>query len=169
MSIITQTQFQDMMERNLMPFKQDITGTNSIAISAGVEELFVNNGLARNSSESPAYMTDRWNTTTNIMTAITEYDSPVYVANMSFIWTPTASSEGIAYIRVYINDTVPKLLSTYQVSYKGAVAIPKNIISTWYWGSEVGYDAKNDGVYFTVEFEHGGTITVPSLTIYNTQ
>ena len=46
---------------------------------------------------------------------------------------------------------------------------PKNVLATWYWGSEVGYDAKNDGVYFTVEFEHDGAITAPSLTIYNTQ
>jgi hypothetical protein len=165
----TFTEIQNMVDRNMMPFKQDVAGTNSIAIEASTPTRFAVNGLARNVSEGPAYMTDRWDTVSNKMTAITEYDSPVYVANLSFIWTPDASSAGDFVVRLYIDDTTPKLISTYSASYKGAVAIPKNILATWYWGSEAGYDAKNDGIYFEVEFEHAGDLTSPALTIYNTQ
>lgn len=165
----TKTQIDDMIDRMLNPFRQDVVGTNSIAISASVEAVFAVNGLSRNDVSSPAYMTDRWNTSTNIMTAITEYDSPTYSADIGFVWTPDASSSGIAYIRTYINDATPKLIRTHQVSYKGSSAISKNILTSWYWGSETGYDAKNDGVYFTIEFEHSGTISTPSISIYNTQ
>ena len=166
---VTQTQFERAVDRSSNPFKQDIVGSNSITISAGVEERFVIDGLGRNYSTGPSYMTDRYNTSTNVMTAVTEVDSPVYVATVGFVWTPSASAEGEMKIRVYINDTTPKLIGTYTKSYKGSDPIPKNIITTWYWGSDTGYDAKNDGAYFTIEFEHAGTITVPSLLIYNTQ
>lgn len=166
---ITQTQFEHMMARNLTPFRQDVIGDNSITISANTETDFAVNGNTRNVSSGPAYMTDRWNTSTSIMTAITEYDSPTYVGDLGFIWTPDASSEGVAKVRVYINDATPKLIRTYTFTYKGSTAFAKNIITTWYWGTETGYDAKNDGIYFTVEFEHAGTITSPSVVIYNTQ
>ena len=169
MSVITQTQFQNMMDRQLNPFRQDVIGDDTINILAGQETKILVNGNTRNEAQGPAYMTDRWNTVTSIMTATTEYDSPVYVADVGFIWTPSASSEGRFLVRVYINDSTPKLIRTYRGDYKGASAIPRNILATWYWGTETGYDAKNDGVYFTVEFEHNGTITAPSVVIYNTQ
>lgn len=165
----TQKQVDDMIARQLTPFKQDVVGNNSIAISQNTETVFAVNGLARNESHAPAYFTNRFDTTTYVMNASTEYDSPTYVGNLSFIWTPTASSEGIAIVRLYINDTVPKIIGTYDIDYKGALAIPRNVITTWYWGSEAGYDAKNDGVYWTIQFEHDGTISSPALSIYNTQ
>jgi len=166
---ITQTQFQNMMERNLTPFRQDVVGDNSITILANSETKLIVDGDTRNESQAPAYMTDRWDTVTSIMKATSEYDSPTYVGNVSFIWNPSGQSEGIATIRVYINDASPKLIGTYQVSYKGDSIVPKNIVTTWYWGSELGYDAKNDGIYFTLEFEHSGSVTAPSVNIYNTQ
>ena len=163
------TQVDNMIARNLTPFRQDVIGDNSIAITANTETQFLVDGDTRNVAQAPSYMTDRWNVSTSIMTATTEYDSPTYVADIGFVWTPDASSEGIAKIRVYINDTTPKLIRTYHVQYKGSDADPMNALVTWYWGTEAGYDAKNDGVYFTVEFEHAGTITAPSVVIYNTQ
>ena len=166
---ITQTQAQDMLDRTLNPFRQDVIGDNSIAISAGTPTKFLINGASRNVVQAPTYMTDRWNTTTSIMTAVSEYDSPTYVGDLGFVWTPTASSEGICKVRVYINDATPKLIRTYQVNYKGSSAVPVNVVTTWYWGTETGYDAKNDGIYFEVEFEHAGTITSPSVVIYHTQ
>jgi len=175
MSIITQTQFQDMMERQLTPFRQDVAGDNSISISAGVETLFVNNANARNSVSAPAYMTDRYDTVSNKMTASSEYDGPTYVGDLGVIWTPTASSEGEALVRLYIDTSGTRdfstdpLIRTYTFNYKGASAIPRNAVTTWYWGEEAGYDAKNDGVYFTLEFAHAGTITSPSCVYYNTQ
>ena len=171
----TQTQVDDMIERGLTPFRQDVVGSNSIAISANTETLFVSNGAARNDVTGPAYMTDRWDTTNNKMTAISEYDHPTYVGDIGIVWTPDASSDGTAVVRVYIDDSGTRDFSTdpqireYTFSYKGASAISRNIVATWYWGTDVGYDAKNDGVYFTLEFEHNGDITNPSVVIYNTQ
>ena len=165
----TKTQVDDMIARNLNPFRQDVVGTNTLTIVAGVSQRFVVNGLSRNSVTGPAYFTDRIDLSTGVMTATTEYDGPTYIASVGGIWTPSASSEGTAKIRVYINDTTPKLIRTFRESYKGADAEPFSKLVDWYWGAEAGYDAKNDGIYFEVEFEHNGTITSPSLSIYNTQ
>ena len=110
---ITQTQFQDMMARNLTPFRQDVVGDNSIAILANTETRLVINGNARNDVQAPAYFTDRWDTTANIMKATSEYDGPTYVGEPNFLWTPDAESEGLAKVRLYINDAVPKLIKTY--------------------------------------------------------
>lgn len=165
----SKTEVDDMIARQLTPFRQDVVGDNSIAISANTETPFVVNGLARNDAQAPVYMTDRWNLATNVMTASTEYDAPTYVGNLSFVWTPTASSQGTAIVRLYINDAAPKLIGTYDIEYKGELGIPRNAVLTWYWGSDAGYDAKNDGVYFTIEFEHAGVITSPGVNIYNTQ
>ena len=171
----TKTQVDNMIERSLTPFRQDVTGSNTISISAATETLFVNNGATRNAVSGPDYMTDRWDTTNNKMTASSEYDSPTYVGDIGLVWTPSASSEGVAIVRVYIDTSGTQDFSTdpqireYTFNYKGASAISRNIVATWYWGEETGYDAKNDGVYFTIEFEHAGSITSPSTVIYNTQ
>jgi len=165
MPIITQSQFEDMMDKSLNSFRQDVVGDNSISITANTETQFLVNGNARNAVQGPAYMTDRWNTSTSIMKATSEYDSPTYEGEIGFVWTPTSESSGRFLVRVYINDAVPKLIRTYRGDYKGASAIPRNVPTQWYWGTETGYDAKNDGVYFTIEFEHAGTITSPSIII----
>lgn len=165
----TKTQVDDMMDRMLNPFRQDVVGTDTINILANDETKISVNGNTRNVTHGPAYMTDRWDTVTSIMKATSEYDSPTYVGDIGFVWTPAASSEGRFLVRVYINDATPKLIRTYRGDYKGASAIPRNILTTWYWGTEAGYDAKNDGIYFTIEFEHNGTLTSPSVVIYNTQ
>ena len=165
----TKTQVDDMIDRNLNPFRQDIVGDNVIAISADTETAFIANGNARNAVKGPTYFTDRYNTTTGIMTAVTEYDGPSYMSKVGFTWTPTAESEGIGVVRMYINDTTPKLLDSYAFSYKGSLAFPINIFTDWYWGEEAGYDAKNDGVYWTVEFEHAGSVSNPAMLIRHDQ
>lgn len=171
MGQLTQTfqEVQDMMNRNMTPFRQDIVGDDTINILTNTETKILINGNARNDVQAPSYMTDRWDTVTSIMKATAEYDHPTYVGDIGFIWTPSASSDGIGKVRVYINDASPKLIRTYSFEYKGATADPFNIVSTWYWGTDAGYDAKNDGIYFTIEFEHAGTVTSPSVVIYNTQ
>lgn len=171
----TKTQVDNMIDRGLNPFRQDVAGDNTIIISAGTETLFAIDGDARNVSAGPAYMTDRWDTASNKMTAVSEYDGPTYVGDLGFIWSPTAESTGVALVRVYIDTSGTRdfstdpLIRTYTISYKGDSPIPRNAVTTWYWGEETGYDAKNDGIYFTVEFEHAGTITSPSAVIYNIQ
>ena len=164
-----------MIDRQINPFRQDVVGDNSIAITANTEALFVINGAARNVSQGPEYMTNRWSTSSSTMTASTEHDGPTYVGDLGFVWTPSASAEGLAMIRVYINTSGTQTFATdpeirnYVVSYKGVSAINRNVVATWYWGDEAGYDAKNDGIYFTIEFEHDGTVSSPSAVIYNTQ
>ncbi len=165
----TKTQVDDMIDRCLNPFRQDVIGNDTINILANSETKILVNGAVRNDTSGPAYMTDRWDTITSIMKATSEYDSPTYVGDIGFVWTPTAQSEGVAKIRAYINDASPKLIRTYSIPYKGDSADPVNVVATWYWGTDAGYDAKNDGVYFTIEFEHTGTVTSPSVVIYNTQ
>lgn len=165
----TKKQVDDMVDRCLHPFRQDVVGDNSITITADTEVLFAVNGNSRNETSGPTYMTDRWDTTNSKMTAASEYDGPTYVGDIGFVWTPGAESEGVGKIRAYIDDASPKLIRTYNFSYKGATADPFNIVATWYWGEEAGYDAKNDGVYFTIEFGHNGSVTSPSIVIYNTQ
>ncbi len=171
----TFTQVQHMMDRMMTPFRQDVVGDNSIEITGGAEALLAVDGDARNNSTGPAYFTDRWDTTNNKMTAVTEYDGPTYVADIGLVWAPDSSNAGTLTIRVYIdtsgtrNFATDPLIRSYTKSYKGSADLPINELATWYWGEEAGYDAKNDGVYFTVEFEHNGDVTSPSLIIYNTQ
>ena len=76
MALFTQTEVDDMLDKDKNPFRQDVGGTDSINILANSETKLLINGLARNSSSGPAYMTDRWDTVTSIMKAITEYDGP---------------------------------------------------------------------------------------------
>ena len=170
----TKTQVDDMMDRQLNPFRQDVTGDNVITIVQSTEALYIVDGDARNVATGPAYFTDRWSTANSKMAAISEYDGPTYVADIGFTWTPAAQSSGAFKLKVYIDNSGTRnfaadpLIRTYSGAYTKTAQV--NILATWYWGEEAGYDAKNDGVYFTVEFEdHAGSITNPSIVIYNTQ
>lgn len=173
---ISQTQFQDMMTKNLTPFRQDAVGNNSIVMAIGTEALFVNNGLARNDKQGPSYLgTDGYDISTGIFAMPNEYDGPVYVANVNFKWTMISANAGKAIIREYINTSGTKnfstdpLIGTYELSYIGTTDIPRNEVITWYLGDAVGYDAKNDGTYFTIETEHAGTVSEPATVYYSTQ
>lgn len=171
---ITQTQFHDMMDRALHPFQQDlIDGTHTSgspqAITAGTPVRFSIDGATRNELQRPSYMTDSWDTSNNKISAASEYDGYEYVANLGWTFDPTTAASGIATVRVWIDDATPKEVGTYQVAYKGPDANKGRVVTTWYWGTETGYDAKNDGVYFTIEFDDNGSLYDKSLRIYNTQ
>lgn len=170
----TKTQVDNMIDRMLNPFKQDIADSNHTsgspqAITANTPVRLTIDALARNVVTAPSYMTDRWDAVNNKMTAATEVDSPVYVGDISFRFTPAAAAEGTVKLTLYIDDTVPKLIRTYTSSYKGPADEPLNILATWYWGSETGYDAKNDGIYFEVEFTTNGSLYEKGAVIYMTQ
>lgn len=176
---VTQTQFQDMIERQLTPFRQDLSGTNSIAITGGTETLWANNGLGHENTSAPAYMTDRWDAVNNTMMALTEYDHPTYVVDMGFLFTSdTPNTTGVAVIRIYIDESgtqdfgADPVIRTYRTDYVTGSApntAQMSVLGTWYWGEELGFDAKMNGVYFTVTFEDSGDITGPTTVIYNTQ
>jgi hypothetical protein len=175
----TFTEIQDMMNRQMMPFRQDLTGTNSIEITADTEVLWVNNGLGHENTSAPAYFTDRWDSVNNKMTAVTEYDHPTYVVDMGLLFTSdTPNSSGIVTMRIYIDESgtqdfsTDPAIRTYRGDYKTGSSPNTDqgsILGTWYWGEETGYDAKANGVYFTLEFEDTGDLTNPTTVIYNTQ
>jgi hypothetical protein len=170
----TQKQVSDMLDRNFNPFRQDIVdGTHTSGspqtIVSGTPVRFSVDGAVRNSATGPAYMTNRWDTVNSKIAASTEYDGPTYVADLSWTFDPASASSGRATITVWIDDAIPKLIGTYTIAYKGPSAEQNGTVVTWYWGTDAGYDAKNDGVYFEIEFDDAGSLYDKSVVIYNTQ
>lgn len=153
-------------------FKQSIQGDNTIAISANTETLFVNNGAIANEVSAPAYITSRWSLANSKIAFPEELDAPTYVVDMASLFTPTSVNEGAATIRIYIDESGTRnfltdpLIRVYNSRYKGTNLV--SIVGTWFLGSSVGFDAKNNGVYFTLEFENAGTLSVPYHVIYRT-
>jgi hypothetical protein len=170
----TKTQVDNMLDRNLNPFRQDVVdGTHTVgspqAIVANTPVRFSVDGSVRNSAHGPTYFTDRWDTVNNKMTAVTEYDGPVYVADLAWTFDPSSASTGNVTITVWIDDTTPKKIGTVTKTFKGPSASADGAVLTWYWGDEAGFDAKNDGVYFEIEFDDSGSLYDKSIVIYNTQ
>lgn len=153
-------------------FKESVIGDNTIAVTANTEFLFVNNGASEIKITSPEYITSRWDFTNSKISMPEELDSPSYVIDISPYFTPSTGSEGAVTMRIYIDEsgtrdyTSDPLIRTYNVRQKGADLV--SIVGTWFFGDDVGFDAKNNGVYFTLEFENNGTISVPFHVIYRT-
>lgn len=171
---ISQTEAYNMLDRCRNPFKQDLAdSTHTVgspqAITADTPVRFAVDGGTRNVVTSPTYFTDRWDTTNNKMTAVTEYDSPIYKASLSFIFDPTSASSGIFTVTTWIDDATPKKISSYVGTFKGPAAAAERIAVEWYWGEEVGYDAKNDGIYFEIEFSDSGSLYDKTLLIRHAQ
>lgn len=169
----TTQQAEDALDAILNRFRQDIgdsahTVGSPQAIVAGTEYRVTNDTLGRNAVISPTYMTDRWDATNNKIAVPSEYDEPMYVLDFGFTFDPASASDGTATLRVYIDDATPKLIKTYRTPFKGPAAEQLNFIATWYFGTEAGYDAKNDGIYFTLEFDAAGDLYDKSMTIYRT-
>jgi hypothetical protein len=165
---LTTTEVEKVLTGRYHSFIQDIAdSTAPQAVLADTEYLFTVDGLARNAVVAPDYITSRWDATNNKFAVPEELNTPTYVADLSFTFTPDVSSAGTVIIRVYIDDTVPKQIRSSTRDYKGD---PESIntILTWYLGEEAGYDAKNDGVYFTVEFAVAGSISSKGVVIYRT-
>ena len=161
-----------IIDGRLNNFRQDVAdGLHTLgspqAILANTAYRLTIDGAARNDANAPDYISSRWDTTNNKMAFPDELDKPTYVGDISFIFDPTVSAAGQGVLRVYIDDVAPKLIRTYSFNYKGNPETV-NIISTWYLGSDAGYDAKNDGVYFEVEFDQAGDLYNKGAVIYRT-
>lgn len=171
-SAFTGAEIDKVIDGRYNNFKQSLQGDNTIAISAGTEVLFVNNGAVANEVNSPAYITSRWSITNSKIAFPEEMDAPTYVVDMASLFTPTAVNEGSATMRIYIDESGTRnfaadpLIRTYNSRYKGTDLV--SIVGTWFLGSGTGYDAKNNGVYFTLEFENAGTLSMPYHVIYRT-
>lgn len=155
------------------PFRQDIQdGTHTVGspqtITASTEYRITIDGAVRNDKTGPTHITDEWDTSENKISFPTELNSPIYVGDLSFTFDPSTGGVGSGRLRVYIDDDTPKLIRTYPFTYYGPSAGRVNVVSTWYLGTTTGYDAKNDGVYFTVEFDDNGTLYNKAAVIYRT-
>lgn len=151
---------------------QDVVGDNytsgsPLAITANTEYTFTCNGNTRNFKSFPSHITNFWNTVTNIGSFSELVDTKMIVATPKFVFSPSTASAGKITVRVYVNDTVPKVLDAKIVDYK-AVASKVSQLLTFYTGTEAGYDVKNDGVFFTVEADQNGDLYDTSIIIYRT-
>lgn len=171
-SAFTGSQIDKVIDGRLNNFKQSVQGNNTIAISANTEVLFVNNGAIANEVTSPDYITSRWSVANSKIAFPEELDAPTYVVDMASLFTPTSVNEGSATMRIYIDESGTRdfltdpVIRTYNSRYKGTNLV--SVVGTWFLGSSAGYDAKNNGVYFTIEFENEGTLSVPYHVIYRT-
>ena len=168
----TTTEIEQVLDGRLNSFRQDIADNQHLvgspqAVLANTEYRLTIDGLNRNSIVAPTYITSSWDTVNNKIAFPEELDSPTYVADMAFTFHPTVSAAGFATIRLYIDDAVPKLIKTYLHDFK-SVAATMNILATWYLGNDVGYDAKNDGIYITVSFEAAGNLYNKGSVFYRT-
>ena len=168
----TTAEVEKLLDGRYNNFRQDVSDSTQTvgspqAITANTEYRLTIDALSRNDVIAPTYMTNRWDTTNNKMAFSTELDSPTYVGDVSFTFDPTASAAGVGTLRVYIDDATPKEIRTYTFDFKGSPE-SVNILATWYLGTETGYDAKNDGIYFTVEFDQAGDLYGKGAVIYRT-
>jgi len=164
----TTAEIESVLDGRYNSFRQDVgdsAGAQTITSSDTRYKLTID-ALGRNSITAPAYLTDRWDATNNKIALPNELDHPVYVGDISFTFTPNTSSAGVGVLHVVIDDDTPKTIRSYPFDYKGAVAL--NILTTWYLGTEAGYNAKDDGVYFDLEFDDSGSINNKGAVIYRT-
>lgn len=144
-----------------------------LALSANSEVLLTNNASLSNSVTSPAYITSRWNTTSNKIAMPEELDSPTYVNDLTLSFNPSVAAAGKGIIRVYIDEsgtrdfTSDPLIRSYDFNYKSTVE-PVSVVSTWFFGDDTGYDAKNNGIYFTIETDANGDLYEIFFSIYRT-
>lgn len=140
---------------------------------ANTEYHLTNDTLATNNTSAPTYITSRWNTTDNKISMPEELDSPVYVNDITLTFAPQSANTGKGLLRVYIDESGTQdfandpLIRAYQFDYKG-VPEPISEITTWFFGSDIGFDAKNNGVYFTIESELAGNLYDVFFSIYRT-
>ena len=168
----TTAEVEQILDGRMNSFRQDIADSEHTvgspqAVSATTEYRITIDALTRNDVTAPTYITDRWDAVNDKIAFADELDAPTYVADMSLTFDPTVAAAGLATFRLYIDDASPKLIRTYVRDYK-AVPETMNVLSTWYLGTSAGYDAKNDGIYFTVEFEAAGNLYDKGAVIYRT-
>lgn len=151
---------------------QDVVGDNytsgsPLAMTGGVEYDFVCNGNTREFTSFPSYITNIWNTTTNIATFPDFINTQMMQADISFTFDPSTATAGNIYVKVYVNETVPILISQKSQKYKSTPE-PVTITLTFYTGDETGFDVKNKGVFFKVESDANGDLYDTSIKIYRT-
>lgn len=141
------------------------TSVSPQILSSGLEQDFNVDGLVRNETSFPSHITQLYNPATGVAKFSEEIDSPLYVIRVSCTIDP--ASQGELTFKLNVNDAVPKALQTSTVNFKNAMTV-KSAIFTFYLGSEVGYDVKNDGVFISVVSDVNADIYDKSILIYRT-
>ena len=175
---LTQSLVEKILDGRHNSFRQaiqdDHVAGDSIAVTSDTEMLLTNNGLGvAGSTTAPDYITDRWDATNSKIALPDELDSPTYVNDISFTFDPNTASAGTITLKLYVDESGARtfatdpLIRTYASSYK-SLTEAVSMITTWFLGDSTGYDAKNNGVYFTVEFSDSGILYGTYFNIYRT-
>lgn len=162
---LTNTDCIKALDKAINPFIHDVadaTHTSGApqAITAGVEYRFTIDAVARNFRQNPEHLADAgngWDATNNKIAMPDVMNVQSVIGRINMVFDPASASEGKVVVRTYIDDATPKLINEEVSLYK---SIPErvNLEISWYTGTETGYDAKSDGVYFTVEFDSNGDL-----------
>lgn len=174
----TSAEVEKVLDGRYNSFRQAIldatyTSGSPLALSASTETLLTNDAAGFNVVTAPTYIASRWSVANSKLAVPDELDNPTYVNDLQFTFDPTVASAGTVTIRVYIDESGTRnfgtdpLIRTYSVDYK-AIAEVVSVISTWYMGDDVGFDAKNNGVYFTVEASGAGDLYGTFFSLYRT-
>jgi len=174
----TGSEVQKVIDGRRNSFRQSINDSQYVlatprALTANTEYLLTNNAQLSNDVTSPAYITSRWDAVNNKMVTPEELDTPTYVNDLTFTFDPTVASAGKGKIRVYIDEsgtrdfTTDPQIRSYDFEYKSTPE-PVSQVTTWFLGEATGFDAKNNGVYFTVEVEGDGDLYGTFFSIYRT-
>jgi len=170
----TTSELEKVIDGRYNNFRQVVSHGSSVAVDNTNEFVMPIDGTGASASVvAPTYITSRWDATNYKIAFPDEMDSPNYEAVISFTFDPDASSAGIGTLRAYIiGDTVPtpatdNLISVHGFDYKGAPEYATESVS-WFLGEGTGYDAKNKGVYFTLQFDKVGDVTNIYADIHRT-
>lgn len=174
----TTTQIEQVLDGRFNSFRQALNDSQYVlatprALLDSTQYVITNNGGLSNEVTSPTYITSRWDSTNNKIAMPEELDNPTYVNDLTFTFDPTSPSPGEGTVRVYIDEsgtrdfTTDPLIRSYPFDFK-ADPEPVSVISTWFFGDATGFDAKNNGVYFTVEVSLAGDLYGTFFSIYRT-
>ena len=148
---------------------QDVVGNNytsaaTLQLLPNTSLSFLCNGAIRNFKNLPSHITNMWDTVNNKVVLNEFQDTPAIGTNLSFMIDPATSAEGIVTISAYVDETVPLLIKSTNVHFKGDVEKLTGSIK-FYAGSETGFDVKNKGVIFTLESNVGAEVYDTSIEI----
>ena len=170
----TTAEVEKLLDGRYNNFRQIVSHSVSVAVDNTDEFVLPINGLGTFASVvSPDYITSRWDGTNYKFAIPEELDSPNYSAVVSFIFDPDVAAVGEGTLRAYIiGDTVPtpatdNIIYADGFDYKAAPEyVTRNI--SFFLGSDTGYDAKNKGVYFTIQLDKTGDLTQIYADIHRT-
>lgn len=145
----------------------DWTIGSPLVASAGVEYDFVCNGNIRHFKVFPDHITKMWDTTLNIATFSEFLNTPEIVSTPQFTFAPTVAAAGTITVRAYVNEDTPLVIKEIVIPYKATVTDVSALL-TYYAGDAVGFDVKNKGTKFTIEFSGAGNVYNNSIENYRT-